>query len=94
MVLGKRTFLKTKKKTRKKIFELIAVFMYTICLQNCLNINNIYYVYVQGLFQDFKIVYIYILDQWLKGGKCDISAELMSTGSTRAKFNGHFENHG
>ena len=35
-----------------------------------------------------------MLDQWLKEGRCNISAELMSTGFSRPKFNLHFENHG
>ena len=35
-----------------------------------------------------------MLDQRLKEARCDISAELMSTGFSRPKFNLHFENHG
>ena len=34
------------------------------------------------------------IDRWLKGGRYDISIQLMSIGSTRPKFNVHFENHG
>ena len=34
------------------------------------------------------------LDQWLKGGRCDILAELMSIGFSRPKFSVHVENHG
>ena len=55
-----KDIFEAKKQTRKKIFQLIAVFMYTIYLQKCLNTNNIYCVYIQGLFQDFKTLYIYI----------------------------------
>ena len=31
------------------------------------------------------------IDQWLIEGRCDISAELMSIGFSRPKFNVHFE---
>ena len=34
------------------------------------------------------------IDQWLKGVRCDMSAELISTGFSRPNFNVHFENHG
>ena len=34
------------------------------------------------------------IHQWLKGGRYDISAELMSISFSRPKFNEHFENHG
>ena len=37
---------------------------------------------------------LFLIDQWLKGGRCDISTELMSIGFSRLKYNGHFENHG
>ena len=35
-----------------------------------------------------------LLDQWLKGGRCDIWAELINIGFSRPKFNVPFENHG
>ena len=35
-----------------------------------------------------------VLDQWLKGGRCDILTELMSIGFSRPKCNVHFANHG
>ena len=37
---------------------------------------------------------ILVLDQLLKGGRCDILPELMSIGFSRPKFNVHVENHG
>ena len=35
-----------------------------------------------------------VLDQWLKGGRCDILTELMSIGFSRPKCDVHFANHG
>ena len=35
-----------------------------------------------------------LLDWWLKGDRCDISAESMSIGFSRPKFNVNFKNHG
>ena len=41
-----------------------------------------------------QAVILSFIDQWLKGARCDILAELMNIGFSRPKFNVHVENHG